>query len=155
MADLVHCIYTSVQTHVLKPAELDALMQHSRDGNELHGITGILLHIDNTFFQVLEGPRQEVDQLYRKILSDPRHTRITQIIYESIAKRFFGDSTMSLAVLSPREFSAALNESSSDRAEELLAHLDEGRAKRLLRAFGQGRWRARMDLQARERLPLA
>ena len=150
MADLVHCIYTSVQTHALGPEEIDDLIQRSRRNNQAHNISGVLLHIGRTFFQVLEGPPEKVKTLYRSILDDPRHTRIVQIIYEPIAKRYFGQSTMSLATLSPREFAAALDEASQEDAEELLVDLDEGRAKRLLRAFAQGRWRSRLDLSAEE-----
>lgn len=155
MSDLVHCVYTSVQTRVLEPAEIDALVDRSRESNALHGITGVLLHVGTTFFQVLEGPQTAVDCLNAKIYSDPRHRQITQIIYERIPRRYFGDSTMSLATLSPRELAAALEENDAERMEELLAGLDEGRAKRLLRAFSQGRWRARFGAQTLERQSIA
>lgn len=155
MSDLVHCIYTSVQTHVLGPAEIDALIEQSRRNNASHDITGVLLHVGSTFFQVLEGPRGAVDRLLYLITLDTRHRGVTQIIYEPIARRYFGDSTMSLATLSPRELAAALEEEDGDRMEHLLAGLDEGRAKRLLRAFGQGRWRARFAAQTVERQSFA
>lgn len=154
MPDLVHCIYSSVQTHVLAPSEIDALLRHSRRSNQTHNITGILLHVGRTFFQVLEGPPHEVDELYRKILADTRHTKIAQIIYEPIARRFFGDSTMSLATLTAQELAMALDEPSAERVEELLAGMDEGRAKRLLRAFSQGRWRARVEAQIADQVSL-
>jgi hypothetical protein len=151
MSDLVHCIYSSVQSHVLEPSEIERLIEHSRENNRLHDITGILLHVGSTFFQVLEGPPAAVNELYERILSDPRHKNVTKIIYEPIARRYFGDVTMSLATLSARELASALEEDNTDRMEEMLAELDEGRAKRLLRAFSQGRWRARLGAHAAER----
>ena len=155
MADLVHCIYTSVQTRVLTPQEISELVEYSRRSNAERQLTGILLHVGSTFFQVLEGPREEIDLLYAKILKDPRHKQIAQIIYEPIPHRFFGEITMSLAWLSPVELSAALEEDDSERLEKLLAGLDEGRAKRLLRAFSQGRWRARLQPQVIPREAMA
>ena len=141
MSALVHCIYTSVQTHPLSAAELAKLVHDSRLRNEENGITGILLHAGDTFFQVLEGPAEMVEQLYAKILVDPRHKRITRIIYEPIARRYFEDSKMTLATLSPQELAEMLQEKDSKQREHLLEGLDEGRAKRLLRAFTDGRWR--------------
>ncbi len=141
MSALVHCIYTSVQSYPLSGPELDRLILHSRACNRRDGITGILLHVKDTFFQILEGPEDAVEALYAKILLDPRHTKVTRIIYEPIPRRFFGDISMTLATLSPAELATMLEEDSPERRAELLHGLDEGRAKRLLRAFTDGRWR--------------
>ncbi len=145
MSALVHCIYSSVQTRVLPPAELAALVEASRVSNAKQGITGILLHVEDTFFQVLEGPREAVDALYAKILADPRHKRITRIIQEPIARRYFADSKMELTTLSPEELTSLLQDEDPRRRRELLSGLDEGRAKRLLQAFTEGRWRSHGD----------
>ncbi len=155
MSQLVHCIYSSVQTRVLQPAEIDTLIEQSKESNRLHNITGILLHAGATFFQVLEGPPEAIKALYASILADPRHKDVTQIIYEPIARRYFGEITMTLATLSRRDLAAALEEDDAERVEQLLADLDEGRAKRLLRAFSQGRWRARLGAPPVERQPVA
>ena len=146
MSALVHCIYTSVQTHPLSESQIAQLMDQSRMRNREHDITGILLHVKDTFFQVLEGPSEAIEALYGKILADPRHTRVTKIIFEPIARRYFGDSRMALATLSPAELSAMLQEANPERREQALMGLDEGRAKRLLRAFTDGRWRSHMSV---------
>ena len=142
MSVLVHCIYSSVQTHPLSAAEIAKLVQDSCIRNKQRGITGILLHVEDTFFQVLEGDSATIDELYDKILIDPRHKRITKIISEPIAKRFFDDISMTLASLTPQEFTALIQDDNPEGRERLLDGLDEGRAKRLLRAFNDGRWRA-------------
>ncbi len=141
MSALVHCIYTSVQSHPLTDAELVRLIERSRASNLRNGVTGILLHVKDTFFQVLEGPQEVVEALYAKILLDERHTRVTKIIFETIPRRYFGDSDMTLATLTPSELAALIEEDNLEVREQLLAGLDEGRAKRLLRAFTEGRWR--------------
>lgn len=139
---LFHCIYTSVQTRTLAADELAWLVNHSREQNAAKGLTGVLLYVDNTFFQVLEGSAEAIDELYSKILVDPRHTHITRIIFESIPRRFFADSDMSLTTLSPQELCQLLGSQNEEKKTNLLADLDEGRAKKLLRAFSDGRWRA-------------
>ena len=125
----------------MSTAELEHLIQHSRISNAEHGITGILLHVRDTFFQILEGPQTEIDRLYAKICMDRRHTRITKIIYEPIPRRYFADSRMTLATISPEELRAILGENSPEVRASLLDGLDEGRSKRLLQAFTDGRWR--------------
>lgn len=143
MSALVHCIYTSVQARPLSEGELNDLVQHSRESNARKDLTGILLHVKGTFFQVLEGPQDVIEELYAKILVDRRHTRITKIIYEPIPRRYFSDSRMNLTTLSPAELAAVLDDKERiEQREQLLTGLDEGRAKRLLRAFTDGRWRS-------------
>ena len=141
MSALVHCIYTSVQTNPLSEAEVARLVQESRINNIQHGVTGILLHVNDTFFQVLEGSKEVVEALYAKILEDPRHKRVTRIIFETISRRYFGDSDMNIATMTRTELATVLGEENMAKRELILAELDEGRAKRLLRAFTDGRWR--------------
>lgn len=141
MSALVHCIYTSVQTLPLSGIELGELIEESRARNGQHDVTGILLHVKDNFFQILEGPQDVVEALYAKILLDVRHARVTRIIFEPIPRRFFEGSSMALATMSPAELGMILDEDSAERREGLLDGLDEGRAKRLLRAFNDGRWR--------------
>ena len=148
MSALVHCIYTSVQAQSLTDADIAKLVKDSRENNAARGLTGILLHVGDTFLQVLEGAPEVVDRLYASILADSRHTKITCIIQEPIPRRFFSDSLMTLATLSPTELAAILEDRDHDRREHLLSGLDEGRAKRLLRAFGDGRWRAQTSVPA-------
>jgi hypothetical protein len=38
------------------------------------GVTGMLLHLDGWFLQLLEGPANVVNPLYETIRNDPRHT---------------------------------------------------------------------------------
>lgn len=145
---MFHCIYTSVEAYPLTEAEITRLVQDSRVKNASHDISGVLLHVQNTFFQVLEGPQEAIDQLWNSILRDRRHTHVTRIIYEPIARRYFGGQAMELTTLSPFELAELLEQGDSARREELLSDIDEGRAKRLIRAFSDGRWRSRSRPQA-------
>ena len=70
-ADLIHLVYVSVATKPLAREELLALLAVARRINEPLGVTGILLYVDETFFQVLEVPHAKrhghrIENLIRK-----------------------------------------------------------------------------------------
>ena len=148
MSLLVHCIYTSCQTHPMSGAEIDALLNHSRESNARHGISGVLISAGGWFMQVLEGEPQKIDELYAKILVDSRHTRVTRIILEAIPHRYFGDWTMGLSHLNSADLAQIINDGDAEQREAMLASVDEGRAKKLLRAFSEGRWRQTIQSRA-------
>ena len=63
--------YVSRFSHELKPAELEAIQRVSQQNNPRKQITGFLVCLGDTFFQVLEGPVKAVDHLfYEKIMRD-------------------------------------------------------------------------------------
>ena len=63
--ELYQLIYQSQSLVPFEPIELTTLLNRSRMYNRYHDITGILLYTpDGRFLQVLEGPRQEVRNLY-------------------------------------------------------------------------------------------
>ncbi len=144
IAPLVHCIYTSRATRPMSAAEIDVLVEHSRAFNGRHGITGILLYVDGCFIQVLEGDSNSVQELYDRIVLDPRHTSVTRIILEAVPRRFFGEWTIGLANIGSLELAHILGFGNAREREALLASIEEGRAKKLLRAFSNGRWHPRL-----------
>jgi hypothetical protein len=80
MSSLIHLIYASVATQAFGKAQLTELLQQARGTNERLGLTGMLLHSDGSFFQVLEGEPVVVDQIYQKIRLDKRHGQFKMII---------------------------------------------------------------------------
>ena len=64
--------------------------------NSQHGITGILICIGDTFFQVLEGKRDVIDQLYHKrIVLDNRHSDVICLKSETgVSQRMFPEWDM-------------------------------------------------------------
>src|SRR4051812_38121657 len=100
MSTLIHCIYASTAAPGFQEADIPALLKHSRKANSARGLTGMLLYIDGSFFQVLEGDPAQVDAVYEIISRDPRHERVTMIIREPITQRSFGDWTMGFTTVS-------------------------------------------------------
>ncbi len=151
---LIHCIYASTASAPFAPENLTALLERARQRNHELGVTGMLLHVDDSFFQVLEGPADVIDGLYSRIAIDPRHHGVTRIIREPIARRDFSQWTMGFASMSPAAVATILGSNDFFAQQSCLMTLDEGRAKKLLTAFASGRWRARMS-NARDRVSAA
>ena len=139
--DLWHCVYCSASAKETSNAELVTLLEECRTKNAKNGLTGILLYHKRSFFQVLEGDRTAVEALFDKIEVDPRHNRVIKIISEPIAARAFAKWTMGYPNIGFKELAEipALNDFFM-RGRSYL-ELGEGRAKALLAAFQEGRWR--------------
>lgn len=140
-SELVHCIYCSAATQPMSPEALTALLAIARAKNQRLGISGMLLFADGSFFQVLEGEAEGVDALYATIARDPRHHKVTKVIREPIAQRHFKDWTMGLLMLTRAELAQIDGSNDFFSAGRCFTELDSGRAKKLLAAFREGRWR--------------
>jgi hypothetical protein len=75
-------------------AALNDILSVARERNVQLDVTGILLHRDGNFIQVLEGPKDNVEMLYEKISRDPRHTGVLVTVREEIVERQFKDWAM-------------------------------------------------------------
>lgn len=86
---MIHLIYVSSATYEMSDAELLHLLEQSRARNLRQNITGMLLYAGGNFFQVLEGERRDVEEIYDAILKDPRNTGNIVIEKEGIEERTF------------------------------------------------------------------
>jgi hypothetical protein len=145
MPPMIHLIYTSVASQDFKTDQLTDILQQAREANERVGLTGILLYSDGSFFQVLEGEPSEIDQLYQKLLLDKRHTQLTVIIREPIAKRSFGGWSMGFSSVSPEELTKIDGLNDFFENGSCFLQLDAGRTKKLLAAFAEGRWHGKLS----------
>jgi hypothetical protein len=140
--NLIHCIYASSATHAFKEDDIASILEQSRRNNAGLGITGMLLHIEGSLFQVLEGDADAVDAVYARIGQDARHTRVTQIIREPIARRSFDEWTMGFASVARDEVAQLVGANDFFATAACLERINAGRAKKLLVAFRAGRWRS-------------
>jgi hypothetical protein len=86
--------YVSVAIHALAPGQLEHILHSSRRDNPVYGVTGLLVHCEGTFMQVLEGPREGVHEIFRRIQANPVHTSIHVLFDERIEHREFGGWSM-------------------------------------------------------------
>jgi uncharacterized Fe-S cluster-containing MiaB family protein len=140
--ELVHCIYSSAQTIEFSHDDIIALLEAARKNNSKLGVTGILLYDSGSFFQILEGEPDVIQALYKKIENDKRHCRVSKIIYEPIESRSFSEWTMGYAGVTREKLRAIDGLNDFFYSRKCYTDLDEGRAKMLLIAFKEGKWRA-------------
>ena len=86
--------YVSTSNQVFSQAELLELLENARRFNASRGITGLLLHKGDAFFQILEGMEAQVKEVYERICADPRHQRIETLVEEATKERQFPDWRM-------------------------------------------------------------
>lgn len=141
MSELKHVIYASAAVQQLKMTDLTALLQAARKHNDAHGLTGMLLYTEGSFFQVLEGPPDAVKDLYARIIKDKRHDQVTKIVAEAIPSRSFANWTMGFSMVSRSDLALISGTNDFFAGANCFLGLDAGRAKKLLSAFREGRWR--------------
>lgn len=91
--DLIHIVYVSFSDKKLSESELDDLLG-IRKRNKEQKITGLLLYKDESFIQLIEGPKKAIQDLFERIKVDPRHSNIVLLLEEKILKRAFPDWSM-------------------------------------------------------------
>lgn len=82
-------IYRSEPTNPLNWEKVREILVQSEHNNEEQDITGILLATEHSFLQVIEGKYETVNQLFMKIVADPRHKNIQLISFDLIDSRLF------------------------------------------------------------------
>ena len=87
-------VYTSVSNQEISDDDLKALLKKAREKNKKLNITGMLLHLDPFFIQVLEGEEKTVLATFNRIKDDSRHHKVSLIYKKQIKKRTFADWTM-------------------------------------------------------------
>jgi hypothetical protein len=144
--NLVHCVYCSASSKTpISSTELESLLEECRGNNAKADVTGILLYQNGSFFQVLEGGHDTIDGLFHKISLDKRHHQTKKIISEPIAARSFAAWTMGFPKITSKELATIPGLSDFFHHGTSYVELGEGRAKSLLAAFKDGKWRASLS----------
>lgn len=94
MSSIYQLVYVSAGQTAAEPQVLADILEASRRNNPAKDITGMLLHIDGGFLQILEGPQDAVRKTYQRILSDRRHFNQQILLERAVPERLFPDWTM-------------------------------------------------------------
>jgi AraC-like DNA-binding protein len=70
--------YSNKESH-LTIEDFNDVLHNSRERNRGQNITGCLVYHNNHFFQLLEGPKEAVLEVYESIQKDSRHRKVTTI----------------------------------------------------------------------------
>jgi hypothetical protein len=121
------------------------LLTRARKFNDSHGLTGMLLYVDESFFQILEGDSDELHTLYERIEQDNRHAKLIKLIEMPIEKRTFESWSMGYAKVTREELAKIPGLNDFFGKGSSFSALEAGKAKVLLDAFREGKWRRRLD----------
>lgn len=100
-----HCItYFSTAVESTTEADIMDIVSFSRTKNERLGITGVLLYLNGQIVQVLEGQQSAIEDLYKSIQSDPRHTNVRTVISHPISQRLFSHWYMGYETLTTQQY---------------------------------------------------
>ncbi|MBD3862456.1 BLUF domain-containing protein [Olleya marilimosa] len=90
-------IYSSQATQHFNKRELLDLLHDARAFNTIDNITGVLMHKDGLFVQVIEGDHDIIDDLLQRLRRDIRHSEIKIINDQTVETRLFGIWSMGCA----------------------------------------------------------
>lgn len=81
--------YVSTATPELSNTGVEEVLESSKNWNNSHKITGMLLYSDGNFLQILEGEKSDVQDLFQRIRKDARHKNIIKIFEKEISEESF------------------------------------------------------------------
>jgi len=96
-------IYSSVSTERMPKSKLYKILMVARSRNESLDVTGLLICINGVFLQILEGERDVVCTLMKKISSDPRHSNVKVFREADVEQRTFPSWRMAYVTPSIKE----------------------------------------------------
>lgn len=79
--DIDQILYCSLLSVAMNEEEIAALAHMAANLNRMDHITGMLMHADGVFLQLIEGPREAVNHLWARLLRDKRHRAIVQLYH--------------------------------------------------------------------------
>jgi hypothetical protein len=133
---LFHLGYVSTETGHMASAGMVELLTEARRINTSRDITGLLLHRDRSFYQVLEGAEDVVRQTFDSIEKDERHTAIDVLFEGEVDEREFPDWQMGFLNLDGVDIETLQGYSDflsrEDNAKDFLENLSRGKRLALM-----------------------
>ena len=91
---MIELLYVSGASRPMSDADIDTILETSRQNNQRLGITGMLLWADGVFVQVLEGEASKVKSLAARIARDDRHRNFMVLVEQQSDRRLFSAWSM-------------------------------------------------------------
>lgn len=115
MSTLYNLVYVSTRHSNCADKELQYILAKSRLHNQANGITGILLYSDNRFLQYLEGDKDTIWSLYKRISKDKRHKQVALLYHNPIQERVFPSWQMGYRDLDAEQMNYQTQAEEADR----------------------------------------
>ena len=97
---LVRLIYASTATEGVGMNEFKGILKQSQINNTTRDLTGVLAFNSKIFLQGLEGSREQVNELYSRLLRDTRHHTVEVLEFAEIEEREWAQWSMGFAAQS-------------------------------------------------------
>jgi hypothetical protein len=94
---LIRLVYASTAQSGVDLNEFKRILLQAQANNHRRDLTGMLAFNSKIFLQALEGSRDQINDLYAKLLRDPRHTSVTLLNYKEIEERHWANWSMGFA----------------------------------------------------------
>ena len=78
--------YVSTANLDLSDQAINDIMNRTDKFNKSQEITGILLYNERSFFQLLEGEKKTIEDLFERITQDPRHHDIIKFLEKPVSR---------------------------------------------------------------------
>lgn len=122
-------IYSSQAVEKFSKRHLLDLLHDSRGYNSIDNISGVLMHKQGYFLQIIEGNPKVIDDLLERLHRDPRHKDLKIIRDSMVENRLFTNWAMGCADFDDAELSMLpgfrTDLTDPDVIEELITHLPE------------------------------
>jgi hypothetical protein len=92
-----YLLYFGIARKAFTTDDFEKLLNQARSRNKHLGITGKLLHCEDSFIQLLEGNQYAVDEIYKSICKDERLIAVKTITTGIATKRYYKDWSMAFA----------------------------------------------------------
>lgn len=94
---LIRLVYVSTAQDGVDLNEFKRILLQAQTNNQRRDLTGMLAFNSKIFLQALEGARDQVNELYARLMRDPRHHTVTMLNYKEIEERHWSNWSMGFA----------------------------------------------------------
>jgi Sensors of blue-light using FAD len=94
---LIRLIYVSTAQPGVDLNEFKRILLQAQTNNHSRDLTGMLAFNSKIFLQALEGARDQINDLYARLIRDPRHHTVTMLGYKEIEERHWANWSMGFA----------------------------------------------------------
>ncbi|MFZ4551294.1 MAG: BLUF domain-containing protein [Aquabacterium sp.] len=94
---LIRLIYASTANDAVDINEFKRILLQAQTNNQRRDLTGMLAFNSKIFLQALEGDRDQVNDLYGRLMRDPRHHSLAVLKAGEIEERHWSNWSMGFA----------------------------------------------------------
>ncbi len=94
---LIRLVYASTAQSGVDLNEFKRILLQAQANNHRRDLTGMLAFNSKIFLQALEGSRDQINDLYARLMRDPRHKTVTLLGYKEIEERHWANWSMGFA----------------------------------------------------------